>query len=98
MSFKISFIVFFISLFFQPLVYSNCFDFFNKSIEKSVFETMKKQQDNYAEFSVREGKVHSLAFKSKTNSPQFLELRKNTYNDSYIFDVLKEFGHESLLL
>ena len=82
----------------QP-AYSNCFGLFADSSEKSIFDIMRKQNHNYIEFSLVNGKGYSqsASFDLKSaNLPYSLEENNSNYKDSYIFDVLKKLGHESL--
>ena len=100
MSLQLSFLFFFLSLLLSQPAYSNCKDVFSDSTE-GIFKTMEEQNHNYSEFSLKDGKAQALAFESNAINPPFflekeLEDIGREYKNSYIFDVLKEFGHESL--
>ena len=97
MPLKISFIALFLSLIFSQIAYSACHPQFAVSSEESIFGIMKAQNHNYAEFSLKGGKAQVLAFHSDfINPPRFLKSGDRGYEESYVFDVLKAFGHESL--
>lgn len=91
MALRLSFSLLFIFLC-QP-VYSSCRDLFADHLEKNIFNTMKKQNHNYIEFSLVNGKSHS---QSANFYSYYLEQNNINYKDSYIFEALREFGHESL--
>ena len=99
MPLKFSFAFFFISLFLCQPVYSNCYDVFAVPLEQGIFDIMKRKKQNYIEFSILNGGEHSRAerFASKPmDPPYFSQWDDSDYRGSYIFDVLKKFGHESL--
>ena len=80
---------FFVSLFLCQPSYSNCLDLFGKGI----FEIMERQNNNYVEFSLKSGEAKVLALE-----PQSIveSQNKKEYEESYIFTMLNELGHESL--
>ena len=94
---KISLALFF-SLVFSKRAYPSCYDLFSVPSESQVFEIMKKHQHNYIEFSLGGGtaKASVLRYDFRKH-PRFVDMGDNShYEESYIFKVLEDLGHESL--
>ncbi len=81
---------------------SDCKNIFASSPEQEVFHQMEKSDVNYIRFLNKEKFIKSpLVYAIKRNEdpiPYFVKIlnKDNPFNKSYIFDVLKKYGHESL--
>lgn len=97
------------SIFFVSSVLATpCKDLFSTSPENQVFKNMERANDNYVEFSFDSlGKAQTRAI-SVSNTPAVVkdplsdpvlvstEKKGSVYENSYIFDILKKYGHEAI--
>ena len=73
------------------------YSLFPRSHKKTIFELMKKVKHNYIKFSFEQGNPQVQIVKSESvNLDHFLSSDLKIYEESYIFNILKKFNHESL--
>lgn len=103
-----SFTLIFVVLFASSALATPCSDLFSPSPENQIFRIMERERDNYVEFSLSPSGQPQVRALSVLNTQEALDHslfqpafvfkagEESVYEKSYIFNILRKYGHEAI--